>query len=109
VPSASPSAPRSNAASDPGALAAYKAGLYARISSRQVFPVGAPSGTVTVHFVISRSGSLLSKQVMRTSGSELLDNEAMASVEREAPFPPFPDGLAGPRLEVTLPIRFRAH
>jgi len=49
-----------------------------------------PSGTVTVWFVIGRSGELVDSGVEQSAGS-ILDRAAIESVKR-ASFPPFPAG-----------------
>ena len=93
---------------DGAASAGYAAGLAGRLRSHTSFPSGAPSGTVVVHFSVDRSGRLLARTLVRSSGSSLLDAAALASVDRAAPFPPFPPGMTRSRLEVTVPLAFRA-
>lgn len=62
-------------------------------------------GTVRVHFLMDRDGRVLDIWVEMSSGSRLLDEEAMAAVMRARPLPPPPAGWPG-RFGVTLPIGF---
>jgi periplasmic protein TonB len=98
-------APREAAA----ASTAYAAGLAGRLRSHTSFPAGAPSGTVVVHFSIDRSGRLLGRSLARSSGSSLLDAAALSTVDRAAPFPPFPPEMTRNRLDVTVPIGFHTN
>ena len=63
-------------------------------------------GVVVVRFTISRAGQVGSINVLRSSGSEVLDEAGLALVRRAAPFPPLPDDFSGPLLTLTLPLSF---
>lgn len=63
-------------------------------------------GVVVVRFTISRAGQVGSINVLRSSGSEALDEAGLALVRRAAPFPPLPDDFSGPLLTLTLPLSF---
>jgi periplasmic protein TonB len=89
--------------------AAFLASLSSRLRSRMVFPAGAPAGLVVVQFAIDRTGSVVSRQVIKSSGSKQLDDAALDMVARAAPFPAIPEGLAGKRFEVTQPLNFHGH
>jgi periplasmic protein TonB len=89
--------------------AAFLASLSARLRSRMAFPAGAPAGLVVVHFAIDRTGSVVSRQVIKSSGSKQLDDAALDMVARAAPFPAIPEGLAGNRFDVTQPLNFHGH
>jgi protein TonB len=105
LPGLTGAAPREAAAASAG----YTAGLVGRLRSHTSFPAGAPSGTVVVHFSIDRSGRLLGRSLARSSGSLLLDAAALSTVDRAAPFPPFPPEMTRSRLDVTAPIGFHAN
>jgi protein TonB len=49
-----------------------------------------PQGSVKVWFTLARNGSLIDVGVLQTSGSNLLDDAALASVRRGV-YPPFPE------------------
>ena len=63
------------------------------------------SGTVLIGFTISPSGQVLTREVKKSSGSKVLDDAAMAALDRAAPFPPMPPGVNGP-LKLQVPIEF---
>jgi TonB family protein len=62
-------------------------------------------GTAYIAFTINRAGTLLAASLQRSSGNEILDGEALATIRRSQPFPNVPDDLPDP-LTVTLPIAF---
>jgi protein TonB len=65
-----------------------------RIHLNLVFPWESvqkgPDGEVEVALRIDRKGRLISSEVVRRSGTRILDEAALASVGRSAPFSPFP-------------------
>ena len=63
-------------------------------------------GTVKVTFTISRSGRVLSKRVVESSGYELLDQEVQAMLERASPLPRIPASLGRSSLTITVPVAF---
>lgn len=63
-------------------------------------------GTVEVEFAIDKKGRLLNHHIVGSSGFELLDEEAIALIERAAPMPPIPNDLGFDRLTITAPISF---
>jgi len=63
-------------------------------------------GVVLISFTIDRQGRLLSSHILRSSGYDLLDAEAMDLLRRAQPFPPPPDDFPGAHVSVTVPIRF---
>jgi protein TonB len=63
-------------------------------------------GIAHVFFALDRQGHLLESRLVRSSGAAILDEEALALVARAQPFPPPPADLAGPRVALTVPIRF---
>lgn len=63
-------------------------------------------GLVILAFVIDRQGHVLADTLNKSSGSEALDQEALAMVRRADPFPPPPPEVPGARLGFTVPIRF---
>ena len=44
--------------------------------------------------------------MLQSSGSKVLDDAAMAALDRAAPFPPMPQEIARGRCEVQVPFRF---
>jgi protein TonB len=68
--------------------------------------VAAAKGTVSVHFVLSREGQLLSSAVTQSSGNATLDREALAILNRANPFPPFPAEKTIAKDSFDAPIQF---
>lgn len=89
------------------AISAYKGKLFSHISKRKVNPRSRLSGTVVVRFTVGPEGELISHEIATSSGSQLLDNAAVASIERSAPFPAMPQEARteGP-LVVSVPFKF---
>ena len=63
-------------------------------------------GNVVVRFVIGPTGELVSREVTQSSGSTTLDEAAVASIDRAAPFPPMPDEVASGTMVVSVPFKF---
>ncbi|WP_139247887.1 energy transducer TonB [Hyphomicrobium sp. CS1GBMeth3] len=89
------------------AISAYKGRLFTHISKRKVNPRSRQSGTVVIRFTVGPEGELISREIATSSGSKLLDDAAVASIERAAPFPAMPNEArtAGP-LVVSVPFKF---
>ncbi len=64
-------------------------------------------GEATVKFIMDRSGQVSAVKVIRSSGSEMLDDESLELLKRAAPLPRPPPAVAGESLEFSVPIRFR--
>jgi len=62
-------------------------------------------GTVYIKFTISRDGSLKKIKITQSSGFEVLDREAEATIKRVS-FPAFPEGLQLTQLQLEVPIVF---
>src|SRR4051812_9452991 len=63
-------------------------------------------GVVQVFFVLDRQGRVLESRVVRSSGANALDEEALALLKRAEPYPPPPEVLSGDHVDLTVPIRF---
>lgn len=84
------------------AMARWKSRVYAVIKRRQR-PVRGESGQVSVRFVVSPAGAIVSAAVSRSSGSPALDSMALSMV-RGARVPAPPDKSTRP---VLVPIVFQ--
>lgn len=88
---------------------AFRAQLLRHIERFRRYPQQAQAagteGVVQVHFVMNRKGEVLDAWIEMSSGSKLLDDEAIAAILRARPLPPppasWPDSFG-----VTLPIGF---
>jgi protein TonB len=104
------------AASSPGAVAStaaladWRSQVVSRLQRAKRYPAGAEQrreqGVVTLAFSLSRGGNVLSRRIVRSSGNPELDQEALATVQRAAPFPPFPPGMSQASVQLSVPIRF---
>ncbi|MEI9988570.1 MAG: energy transducer TonB [Rhizomicrobium sp.] len=61
-------------------------------------------GTVMLHFVMDPDGRVLSFEIAKSSGRPVLDNEALALIQRAQPLPPLPAGMN--KLDAIVPIEF---
>jgi len=87
---------------------AWRKKIASQLASKKVFPTGAAgqSGTAKVRFVIDRQGKLISRTLVESSGSELLDAAALTMVERAEPFPQSPADMKDEELSFTVPVIF---
>jgi protein TonB len=65
-------------------------------------------GVVSLAFTVDRKGNVVSSRIEKTSGSTVLDAEALALLARAAPLPAPPPEVADADLTFVLPIRFAA-
>jgi protein TonB len=63
-------------------------------------------GVVLLSFTVDRTGHVLARQIVHSSGHRELDNEVMSMVERAQPLPAFPPSMPQAKLDLTVPIRF---
>lgn len=63
-------------------------------------------GTVVVRFTIGRDGQLLASTIKQSSGHVLLDQAALETLARAAPFPPIPEFLGRETLSIAVPIDY---
>ncbi|MFZ1096771.1 MAG: TonB family protein, partial [Xanthobacteraceae bacterium] len=63
-------------------------------------------GVAQVFFSLDRQGRVIDSRITRSSGAAALDEEALALLRRAEPFPAPPAELAGPQVNLTVPIRF---
>jgi len=95
------------------ALPNFEALLLARLEQFKHYPRTAMNrgeqGTVRVRFSMDRTGEVLDVAIAQSSGHDLLDQEALATVHRAAPLPPIPADIPQARLDIVVPIRFALH
>lgn len=88
------------------AMSAYRGRLFTHISKKKVNPRSKIAGTVVVRFTVGPQGELISREVATSSGSKLLDDAAVQSIERAAPFPKMPDDSEKEPMVVSVPFKF---
>ena len=94
------------AGGDTTSLSAYRGKLYAHLERKKVNPGPRLAGTVVVRFTVAASGDVISREITASSGSRTLDDAAVASIDRAAPFPPMPSDVASGPLVVSVPFKF---
>jgi protein TonB len=57
-------------------------------------------GELTLDFVIARSGTVNSIELVRSSGSKILDDEAIRAIRKASPFDPIPKDYNIPSLQI---------
>jgi protein TonB len=91
----------------------WASGLVKHLQQYKRYPTDAQSkseeGTVILGFSVDRTGHVLSRHIVRSSGHADLDEEVMSLVDRAQPLPPFPPTMTQAQLELTVPIRFSLH
>jgi TonB family protein len=104
--------PTKETAPAPGyaAIAKWHKALLGRLARYNRYPAQANSaeGVVSLAFTVDRKGNVVTSRIEKTSGSNVLDAEALALLARAAPFPAPPPEVADADLTFILPVRFCA-
>jgi protein TonB len=92
------------------AIATWQRLLASQLERHKRYPPQAHGehGVATVAFLVDRQGRVLKSRIEHTTGSAVLDAEAMALVSRAQPFPAPPPGIADNALWIRVPIRYVA-
>jgi protein TonB len=85
---------------------AYMGEVAKKLHRNKVNPRSQLTGTVLLRFTLDPRGEILTRTVYQSSGSKVLDDAAIAALERSAPFPPLPNTIASGPLEMQVPFRF---
>jgi periplasmic protein TonB len=64
-------------------------------------------GEVDLLLELDPHGSLIAIKILKSSGHEALDNQAIEMAHKSAPFPVPPESLRTKNFEVTVPVSFR--
>ena len=86
----------------------WRKDISARLVAGRRFPPEArgEAGSARVRFVLDRSGKLVSSWLEESTGSAILDAEALAMIERAQPFPVAPPEMD--ELNFALPVNFNS-
>jgi len=91
----------------------WQTGLVKHLQQYKRYPSGAQErgeeGVVLLSFSVDRSGHVLARKVVKSSGYPELDDEVLSMIQRAEPLPPFPPNMLEPKLDLTVPIRFSLH
>jgi len=94
-----------------GLLGRYAQQLSRLLASHQEYPRLAAQrgweGEVRLRLKVARQGNLLSVQVDRSSGHDILDQHALQLVALASGLPPLPEGLEGSEILVIVPVNYR--
>jgi TonB family protein len=95
----------------PLSAADWKSQIIELIERNKRYPDSAPRDdeerVVKVFFSLDRSGRVMESRISSSSGSSVLDEEALALVARSQPFPPTPEEIKADRVNLMLPVRFK--
>jgi protein TonB len=110
APTSMPAPPARQTASDQ--KASWEAQLLAHLEKYRRYPAMARArreeGIAYVTFRMNRAGSVLSAEIVRSSGSSLLDRAALDTLKRAQPLPKIPEDKPDP-LELSVPVEFFVH
>ncbi|HZD54825.1 MAG TPA: TonB family protein [Candidatus Aquicultoraceae bacterium] len=91
----------------------YFAGIKRKIELIWQYPQEAAAagiqGDLVVDFIIGRSGDLVSVELLRGSGSKILDDEAIGSIRMAAPYHPIPERYKIPDLRIRAHFVYEMH
>lgn len=106
--SSAPSGKGKSGTAGNGAVDKYPGVVQRQLRRALRFPKGAgrARGEVHVQFVVSASGGASQISVVKTSGEPIIDEAAIATVKRAAPFPPIPPEAGKSTWTFTIPLRF---
>lgn len=99
---------KKQSAGDPTKFSKYLGELRTKLEKSKINPRSRLSGTVMLRFTIGEDGEIVAREVAESSGSKLLDDAALAALERAAPFPPIPSEVGTRPLVVSVPFKFVA-
>lgn len=105
---AAPDAGHAQALIDKAVFTAWQRQLAIHLQQFRRFPPGlrGTSGRVLVSFTLDRSGRVVQRVVVRSSGNDLLDREALSLIDRAGIMPPPPDVLPEEALTQVVPVDF---
>ena len=90
---------------DANAHSQYVGALRTHLERHKINPRTNLIGTAVVRFKVNAAGELLEREIATSSGKKALDDAALASIEKSAPFPKMPEGLSE-TIELSVPFRF---
>lgn len=104
-----PTAPASTGVTGEG-RDAFLGRLLAQLNRFKQYPRTARAahieGVVMLHFVMDADGKVTSYEIAKSSGRPVLDQEALALIQRAQPLPALPAGYPTRTLDAVVPIEF---
>lgn len=96
---------------DPALLERYGRSLSSLFARQQQYPRLAAlrgwEGEVQVRVTIARRGNIVATQIVRSSGFEVLDQNAIQLVASSGPLPRPPEALQNKELQIIVPVLFK--
>lgn len=106
-----PSAPATDEAPDPAQLERYGRSLSSALARQQNYPRLAAlrgwEGEVQLRVTIARKGNVIATQVVRSSGFEILDQNAVQLIAAAGPLPRPPESLQNREIQVIVPVHYK--
>ncbi|WP_374261253.1 energy transducer TonB, partial [Zoogloea sp.] len=106
-----PSAPAADEAPDPAQLERYGRSLSSALARQQNYPRLAAlrgwEGEVQLRVTIARKGNVIATQVVRSSGFEILDQNAVQLIAAAGPLPRPPESLQNREIQVIVPVHYK--
>jgi protein TonB len=84
----------------------YLGALRTHLERSKVNPRTTLIGTAVVRLTVKSDGELIEHKIIKSSGSKLLDNAALASIEQASPFPAIPSEVGEETIQVSVPFKF---
>lgn len=84
----------------------YLGQLRTHLEKAKVNPRTTLIGTAVVRLTVKSDGVLVAQRIVKSSGSKVLDNAAIDSIKKAAPFPPIPSAVGKDTVEVSVPFKF---
>lgn len=108
---AAPTPPAADEAPDPAQLERYGRSLSSLLARQQNYPRLAAmrgwEGEVQLRVTIARRGNIVATQIVRSSGFEVLDQNAVQLVAAAAPLPRPPEQLQNRDIQVIVPVHYK--
>lgn len=110
APAAAAPAPGASYTPPNNAVPTWQGTLRAHLERHKHYPSTAQlrrqQGVSTVRFTMTRDGKVTMARLERGAGYTLLDEEALALLERAQPLPAMPAEMPGDQVELVVPIQF---
>ena len=108
---AAPPLPAADEAPDPAQLERYGRSLSSLLARQQNYPRIAAlrgwEGEVQLRVTIARKGNIVATQIVRSSGFEVLDQNAVQLVTAAGPLPRPPEHLQNREIQVIVPVHYK--
>ena len=105
-----PAAPSPGSAASRAQLAKWATLVSARLQQHKRYPREAAArnetGAVTVAFSVNRGGHVLNSRIVKSSGHQSLDQEALDLLHRAEPLPAFGPAMTQTSIELTQTLQF---